>query len=116
MPVIITENRCKRTRYVNGTIGNVAFYNGLTYFITSGDVVIPVFPVYNCDVAYYPLRLAYATTVHKIQDQMLDHVTLVFNKENLTPGIGYVVVSRVSSADRVGPMFHLTRRHFSSVQ
>ena len=105
LPVIITENRCKRTKYVNGAAGTVSYRHGDVFFIQSKDVMIPVFPVYSSNVKYYPLRPAYASTVHKIQGQTLNHVTLVFDMESITCGMGYVAVSRVPSLDKVVPMF-----------
>ena len=115
MPVLITENRCKKTRYVNDTTGTVAYFQGSAFFIQATDVMIPVFPVYQGNCMYYPLRPAYASTVHKIQGQTLQHVTLVFDMQSITAGMSYVAVSRVPSIDKVVPMFLLTRRHFSPV-
>ena len=117
LPVIITQNRCKKTRYVNGITGTIAFFRDDTYFLRSDDQTIPIFPLFNeHQVMYYPLRSAYATTIHKIQGQTLDHVTLVFDMPSITPGMGYVALSRVASLDRVVPMLRLTRSHFSPVQ
>ena len=116
LPVIITINRCKRTKYVNGAAGTVSFHHGDVVFIKSKDVIIPVFPVYSNNIKYYPLRYAYVSTVHKIKGQTLEHVTLVFVMKLITYGMGYIAASRVDSLDKVVSMFPLTRQHFLPVQ
>jgi len=112
LPVYITENRCKSTKYVNGMSGTIKFCRSSTFYIESNDSLIPVFPVYKDGLPYYPLRPGYATTVHKIQGQTLSHVTLVFDRPSLTPALGYVSISRVPSIEFVVPMLELQRSHF----
>ena len=112
MPVYITENKCKTTRYVNGTCGVVHSIVGVTIFIISNEKIIPVFPGIKEKVHYYPLKPGYATTVHKIQGQTLAHVTLVFNMPRLTSAVGYVAISRVKNLDSIKTMFLLKKSHF----
>lgn len=116
LPVVVTQNRCKATGYVNGTTGIIRYYRGHTWFIESAGKMIPIFPIYDGGDMVYPLRPGYASTVHKIQGQTLRHVTLVFNKKVLTPGVGYVAVSRVRSIDKLITMFRLSRDHFRPVK
>ena len=94
MSIVITENRCKSTRYVNGVVGKLKSYANRTLFLEVGPSVVPVFPVYTSECKlYYPITPAYAFTVNKMQGETLEHVTLVFNKEFAGPGIGYVAIS-----------------------
>ena len=50
-------------------------------------------------IAYYPLRLAYASTVHKTQGLSLDRVQVDFREGFMAmPGMGYVALSRCRTA------------------
>ena len=112
MPVYITENKCKTTRYVNGTCGTVQSITGVTIFIESSGSIVPVFPGISNGVRYYPLKPAYATTVHKIQGQTLKHVTVVFDMPRITSAVGYVAISRVKNLNCFMTMFLLKKAHF----
>lgn len=112
--VVITQNRCKKSKYVNGITGTVQFFRGDMFYLKSGENTIPIFPIYNEQkVKYYPLRPAYATTIQKVQEQTLNHVTLVFDMRSLTAGMGYVAISCVQFLDKVVPMFQLSRQNFT---
>lgn len=50
------------------------------------------------EVSYLPLRLGYATSVHKSQGQTCDGVVADLNNI-FTPGLGYVALSRVRNLD-----------------
>ena len=43
---------------------------------------------------YYPFRLGYASTLHKVQGATLEHVTLWLDVRNM-PAAAYVALSRV---------------------
>ena len=45
-------------------------------------------------VVHYPVRLGYASTLHKVQGATLDHVTLWLDIANM-PAAAYVALSRV---------------------
>ena len=47
--------------------------------------------------------------------QDLDHVTLAFDLITLSPAVGYVALSRVSSFDKVVPMLRLRKSHFFNI-
>ena len=71
-----------------------------------------VFPVFENDCQYYPLGATYSSSVHEIMGQDLDYVTLGFVLRTLSPALGYVALSRVSSFDKVVPMLRLRKSHF----
>ena len=93
--------------------GRVKYCEGNTIFVqnNSGEV-IPVFPVYCEGRQYFPIVPAYASTVHKIMGQTLQHITLVFDIRTLSLTVGYVALSRVSSLDNVVPLLGLRKSHF----
>ena len=93
-------------------VGKVQYCEGQRMFIRRGEKVIPVFPVYNNRQPYYPIVAGYSFTVHKVMGQTLPHVTLVFDTRFLSPAVGYVALSRVSSLDNVVPMLRLRKTHF----
>jgi ATP-dependent DNA helicase PIF1 len=69
--------------------------------------IIPVFPIkrlfdykgVSCSRMQYPLRLAYAITVHKSQGLTLSQVVLNLRQREHSIGLSYVAVSRVKSID-----------------
>ena len=44
--------------------------------------------------------------------QTLEHITLAFDIRMLSPAVGYVALSRVSSFDNVVPLLRLRKSHF----
>ena len=44
--------------------------------------------------------------------QTLEHITLAFDIRMLSPAVGYVALSRVSSIDNVVPLLRLRKSHF----
>ena len=93
--------------------GRVKYCQGDTIFIENvSKDIIPVFPVYCEGQQYFPILPAYASTVHKIMGQTLEHITLVFDIRMLSPAVGYVALSRVSSLDNVVPLLRLRKTHF----
>ena len=90
----------------------VMYCEGQNIFIKSGDIIVPVFPVYRDRVPYYPIVAGYSSTIHKVMGQTLPHVTLVFDSRFLTLAVGYVALSRFSCLDNVEPMLRLRKTHF----
>ena len=93
--------------------GRVKHCEGETIYIeNSSSDIIPVFPVYSEEQQNFPILAAYASTIHKIMGQTLQHATLVFDMRMLSPAVGYVALSRVSSLDNVVPLLRLRKSHF----
>ena len=92
--------------------GKIKYVEGNIIFIQASENIIPVFAVYNHGQQYFPIFASYASTVHKVMGQTLQHITLAFDIRMLSPVVGYVALSRVSSINRVVPLLRLRRSHF----
>ena len=96
MRITLTKNLKKSIGFVNGMGAKIIAVEGnLVYVITDQ---LETFPVHlwtsNTGVTYYPFRLGYATTLHKIQGATLKHITLWLDTAGME-GAGYVALSRV---------------------
>ena len=92
--------------------GKVKYIDGNTIFVQTENVIVPVFPVYSGGQEYFPIVARYASTIHKVMGQTLQHVTLAFDMRMLSPVVGYEALSRVSSLDNVVPLLPLRKSHF----
>ena len=105
-------HRCKERLVVNGMTGKVKYIEKNIIFVETANAMVPVFSVYCDGQEYFPIVAGYASTIHKVMGQTLQHVTLAFDMRMLSPAVGYVALSRVSSLDIVVPLLRLRKSHF----
>ena len=107
--------RCKERHVLNGNSGKVKYIHGSIIFVQSEKYLLPIFPVYDNQVCYYPIVPWYASTVHKIMGQDIPHVTLAFDLKTMSSAVGYVALSWVSSIDNIVPLLRLRKSHFYNI-
>lgn len=104
--VMFTKNHPEGI-YVNGTLGVVKDFNtfgdpivetnsGMTLSVSQQSWKIDEEGKTKAEIIQYPLRLAWAITVHKSQGMSLDAMEVDLSKA-FTKGMGYVALSRVRS-------------------
>ena len=94
--VILTKNLNKAIGFVNG-MGAVivGLDRGNVLVRTDQGILLAVHPWTSEEhVVHYPLRLGYASTLHKVQGATLPHATVWLDVPNM-PAAAYVALSRV---------------------
>ena len=94
--ILLTKNLNKSIGFVNGMGAVVLGLDGGNIVVrTDQGVRLAVHPWTSEDrVAHFPLRLGYASTLHKVQGATLQHITLWLDVVNM-PAAAYVALSRV---------------------
>ena len=94
--VILTKNLNKEVGFVNGMQATVlGMENGNVIIRTDQGRRLAVHPWTSENrVAHFPMRLGYASTLHKVQGATLKHITLWLDTANV-PAAAYVALSRV---------------------
>eukprot|EP00959_Pyramimonas_sp_CCMP1952_P387597 8123100-Pyramimonas_sp.AAC.1 len=117
MRVVLTKNLNKEAGYVNGMGGVVVGMTGDAVVVrTDQGRLISVYPwTSEKHVVHYPMRLGYATTLHKVQGATLNHVTLWLDLAGM-PAAAYVALSRVRRGADWRIMGQTTVHHFTPAQ
>jgi len=94
--------------YVNGTLGKIVSFtgdgpvvqikNGKNIYVKTTSWMIEEDGQAKAMIMQYPLRLAWAITVHKSQGMSLDAIEVDLSK-SFEKGMGYVALSRVRSLE-----------------
>ena len=94
--VILTKNLNKSIGFVNGMGATVLGMDcGNVIVRTDQGIRLAVHPWTSEDrMSHFPLRLGYASTLHKVQGATLPHVTVWLDVPNM-PAAAYVALSRV---------------------
>ena len=96
MRIVLTKNLNKEVGYVNGMAAEVLGMDKQAVLVrTQQGRVISIYPWTSEERwTYYPFRLGYASTLHKVQGATLEHVTIWLDIANM-PAAAYVALSRV---------------------
>ena len=73
--------------------------------------VTPWHDVDKQNAVYYPIRLGYASTIHKVQGDEFPHITLYLNIPYMAAA-GYTALSRVETSSCYAIGGHVKRKHF----
>ena len=96
--VLLTKNLNKAIGFVNGMGATVLGIDGPNIIVqTDQGRRIAVHPwTAPSGEIHFPLRLGYASTLHKVQGATLEHITLWLDVPNM-PAAAYVALSRVEA-------------------
>jgi ATP-dependent exoDNAse (exonuclease V) alpha subunit len=122
MKVILTRNLNKEMDFVNGMQATIdGIRGGALRVRTDSGRMLMVYP-YTEEVqgaagqrnrhTFYPLRVGYSTTLHKVQGATLEHMTVWLDVPNVEAA-GYVALSRVQHDADWQFIGHVTRHHFT---
>ncbi|CAK0887260.1 unnamed protein product, partial [Prorocentrum cordatum] len=117
----LTQNVRKEDDYVNGMACTVERFtpngDGGTLLVrTKTNQLLPITKWTNKkvdgrSVRHFPIRLGYASTIHKVQGDEFKHISVVLDKQ-FCPAAGYTALSRVERAADYTLAGTLTPEHF----
>ena len=114
----LTKNIRKKDDYVNGMLCYVEAWSETSYALRvrtkTGKrlYITPWTDVERGNVAYYPIRLGYASTVQKVLGDEVEHITVWLDTPNL-PAVAYTALSRVERSNAYSLAGRLTPAHFT---
>jgi hypothetical protein len=116
----LTRNVRKADDYVNGMPCKVTAFDEarqILWVLTETGKRLPITRRHDPDhpgLVYFPIRLGYCTTVHKVQGDEFDFIIIYLDTAHM-PALGYTGLSRVRNARSylLGGM--LTPEHFTPV-
>ena len=122
MRLVLTRNIDKARGFVNGMgcVVRTMRRHGLEV-LTDQQQALVVYPYTDVHhwpdgsyskVTFFPIRLGYATTLHKVQGATLDHATIWLDVANIEAA-GYVALSRVRTDADWQFVGQLTTHHFT---
>eukprot|EP00438_Fugacium_kawagutii_P018213 Skav230735 [mRNA] locus=scaffold401:633832:634707:- [translate_table: standard] len=103
MRLYLTRNVRKSDDYVNGMRCTVLSFDDthdIIWVRTETGKRLPITRWHDPDhptLVYYPVRLGYCSTVHKIQGDEFDFIIIFLNAENM-PAVAYTALSRVKDS------------------
>ena len=119
MKIVLTQNMRKDEEYVNGMECRVLAYEdnatgGVLLVETNSGKKLSITKWTDVDkkfAVYFPIRIGYASTIHKAQGGEFKHVTVYMDCEKM-PAAGYTALSRVSTSQDYLLGGIITREHF----
>ena len=116
----LTRNVRKADDYVNGMPSVIKSWDrdrNILWVQTETGKRLPITPWHDPDhpgLVYFPVRLGYCTTVHKVQGDEFPFIIIYLDKKNM-PAVAYTAVSRVKDGKSYLLGGHLEPEHFTPV-
>ena len=117
MQLYLTKNVRKEDDYINGMLCTVEAYlptQDMLRVRTKTGHRLAITRWTDADkqgAVYFPIRLGYASTIHKVQGDEFAHITVYLDIAGM-PAAGYTALSRVATSDCYLLGGHVTREHF----
>ena len=117
MKVMITENRDKSRYFVNGTVGTIERMEKCTIYVRlRNGCLLGIYKIFREGTCYYPIMPGYCSTIYKVQGKTLNHITIWFDNDIISPGTGYTALSRVRKLKDISFLRRPKKLHFTPVK